>query len=249
MVERLHRQLKTALRAAAPTKWTDALPLVLLGLRTSLKQDLGCSTAELVYGTPLRLPGELVASAQNAPPSTPASFAAELRRTMQALRPTAPRLATRQAYVPRDLDAATHVFVRHDAVKPPLAPPYDGPFRVIARGAKTVTIDRGQRRDVISLDRVKPAYLDAASQTAAPPAPLLGRRSPGYRSQHTAPELLLHRPEQDDPPMVINRQSALVPAATSSAITSDTRPTANRGWADTSGTRPADSRSCAAARS
>ena len=36
----------------------DSLPLVLLGIRTALKDDLHCSTAELVYGTTLCLPGE-----------------------------------------------------------------------------------------------------------------------------------------------------------------------------------------------
>ncbi len=38
----------------------DILPLVLLGVRTSLKEDISCTAAELVYGTSLRLPGEYV---------------------------------------------------------------------------------------------------------------------------------------------------------------------------------------------
>ena len=36
----------------------STLPLVLLGIRSVLRQDLQCSVAELVYGTSLRLPGE-----------------------------------------------------------------------------------------------------------------------------------------------------------------------------------------------
>ena len=121
LVERLHRQLKSALRAAAPARWTDALPLVLLGIRSALKPDLGCSTAELVYGTQLRLPGELVAPADTA--TMPASFAAGLQRTMRALCPTAPRSAPGRPYVPRALEDASNVFIGHDAVKRPLAPP------------------------------------------------------------------------------------------------------------------------------
>ena len=40
IVERFHRQLKAALKAQSqPNNWTDALPLVLLGIRTSLKED------------------------------------------------------------------------------------------------------------------------------------------------------------------------------------------------------------------
>lgn len=58
LVERFHRQLKASLKCQPnPTQWVDGLPLVLLGIRTTLKQDLHCSSAELVYGTTLRLPG------------------------------------------------------------------------------------------------------------------------------------------------------------------------------------------------
>ncbi|KAF0299411.1 hypothetical protein FJT64_027859 [Amphibalanus amphitrite] len=93
---------------------------------------------------------------------------------MTALRPTAPRSAPGPVYVPRALDAATHVFVRHDAVKPPLAPPYDGPYRVVARSSKTVTVERRGRHDVIAVDRVKPAHMDRrpqAPRTAAAEPP------------------------------------------------------------------------------
>ncbi|XP_064459334.1 uncharacterized protein LOC135369747 [Ornithodoros turicata] len=41
-----------------------------LFLRSCLKPDLGCSAAELVFGTPLRLPAELV-SPQASPPYAP----------------------------------------------------------------------------------------------------------------------------------------------------------------------------------
>nr|VZI41229.1 unnamed protein product [Spirometra erinaceieuropaei] len=60
MVERFHRQLKASLRAADdPENWTDHLPLVLLGIRSSLKSDLDCSAAELVFGATVRLPVEV----------------------------------------------------------------------------------------------------------------------------------------------------------------------------------------------
>nr|XP_054924960.1 protein NYNRIN-like [Dermacentor andersoni] len=58
LVERFHRQLKYALAATEERNWTEALPLILLGIRTAVKTDIGCSAAELVYGTTLRLPGE-----------------------------------------------------------------------------------------------------------------------------------------------------------------------------------------------
>nr|VZI40988.1 unnamed protein product [Spirometra erinaceieuropaei] len=56
MVERFHRKLKTALRAVEdPGNWSDNLPLAVLGIHAALKSDLGCSAAELVFGTTFRL--------------------------------------------------------------------------------------------------------------------------------------------------------------------------------------------------
>jgi hypothetical protein len=37
-----------------PNSWNTLLPMVLLGIRTALKDDLRCTAAELVYGTNLR---------------------------------------------------------------------------------------------------------------------------------------------------------------------------------------------------
>ena len=64
IVERFHRQLKSSLKAYVDnTQWDTILPMVLLGIRTSLKVDLHCTTAKLVYGTTVRLPGEFLTSA------------------------------------------------------------------------------------------------------------------------------------------------------------------------------------------
>jgi cleavage and polyadenylation specificity factor subunit 1 len=60
LVERFHRTLKAAIMCHGDQQWTEALPLVLLGIRTSYKADLQASVAELVYREPLRIPGELL---------------------------------------------------------------------------------------------------------------------------------------------------------------------------------------------
>ena len=63
LVERFHRHLKSALRARLTgPNWIDELPWVLLGIRTSPKEDLHTSSAELVYGAPLAVPGDFVTS-------------------------------------------------------------------------------------------------------------------------------------------------------------------------------------------
>ena len=49
LIERFHRQLKSTLKAHPnPIHWTDSLPIVLLRVRTQLKEDIHCIAAELV---------------------------------------------------------------------------------------------------------------------------------------------------------------------------------------------------------
>lgn len=180
-VERFHRQLKASLMASAQREhWSTALPLVLLGIRSSLKEDLHHSSAELVYGTSLRLPGELLAPTPDLTPCGAQDFAARLTSSMRSLQPVQPRASTRRTFVSQDLDTCTHVFVRVDAVRRPLQRPYQGPYRVLRRTRKTVTIDRGGTRDTVSIDRVKPAYLlthdqptPSATATTTPSSPPL----------------------------------------------------------------------------
>ncbi|GFW85424.1 transposon Tf2-11 polyprotein [Trichonephila clavipes] len=59
MIEELHRPLKSAIKCHATERWTEVLPIILLGLRASLKEDILSTPAELVFGTTIRLPGEM----------------------------------------------------------------------------------------------------------------------------------------------------------------------------------------------
>ncbi|CAK1595671.1 unnamed protein product [Parnassius mnemosyne] len=47
LLERFHRQLKAAIICHASENWVDCLPLVLLGIRSSFKEDIKASSAEL----------------------------------------------------------------------------------------------------------------------------------------------------------------------------------------------------------
>ncbi|KAJ8386952.1 hypothetical protein AAFF_G00161290 [Aldrovandia affinis] len=73
-------------------------------------------------------------------------------------------------HVPQDLQSARYVFIRQDAHRNPLQPPYDGPYRVVETGDKTFIIDRGSMEH-ISVDRLKTAHLDGerAVELARPP--------------------------------------------------------------------------------
>ncbi|GFN99393.1 Pol polyprotein [Plakobranchus ocellatus] len=61
MVERFYRSLKAALKARLlGPGWMDELPIVLLGIRSTWKEDLDAAPALLTYGTNLRIPHYLV---------------------------------------------------------------------------------------------------------------------------------------------------------------------------------------------
>ena len=61
IIKRFHCQLKSSLQSYSdPTNLTDILPVVLLEICTLLKDDLHCTSAELVYGITLRLLGNFL---------------------------------------------------------------------------------------------------------------------------------------------------------------------------------------------
>ncbi|CAH8575646.1 unnamed protein product [Dicrocoelium dendriticum] len=47
-----------------------------------------------------------------------------------------------------------------DGVRQPLPSPYIGPFKVLHRAIKAHTIDRGGRHEVVTIDRLKPAFME-----------------------------------------------------------------------------------------
>lgn len=59
-MNRFHRELKASLIASSTREhWVYHLALALLCMRSTLKQGLGGSPSELVYGTTFRLPGDI----------------------------------------------------------------------------------------------------------------------------------------------------------------------------------------------
>ena len=163
LVEQLHHTLKSAIMCHVEEQWTEALPLVLLGIRTTYKEDLQSSAGELVYGEHLRVPSELLVPA--APKVEASTFIQQLRCHMDQLGPTpAARHASPATFIHKDLQDSTHVFLRHDAARRALEPPYSGKHKVIARTDKTLTIVVRDRQVKVSADQVKPAYILEGTQ-------------------------------------------------------------------------------------
>jgi hypothetical protein len=123
-------------------------------ISTSFKEDLQASVAELVYGEPLCITGEFLT------PTTdhvePAHIITHLRRHMTHLRPVpAARHASPATFVPKDLHNCTHVFLRQDANRRALEPPYSGPHKVLSRREKTLQILVRGKPLTVSTDRDK----------------------------------------------------------------------------------------------
>ena len=131
--------------------WMDHLPLVLLGMRSAWKSDLDCSSAELTFGTDLRLPGEC--KRDNAEHVSEHEFLNQLRRQMGKVRPTqASDHLKPKVNVPKAFEGAEFVLVRRDARAPPLSRPYLGPFKVIQAGPKYFELLIKNKVDRVSID-------------------------------------------------------------------------------------------------
>ena len=132
---------------------------MLLGIRTAPKEDLECSSAELVYGTPLTVPGDFIYSH-----SMCCDSKFQLQHLRDQVRSLAPIPTSQHGAVPvslpRDLQQAKFVFIRRDAHRTPFQRPYEGPYKVLQPGPKTFKIDRGGRPETITVDRLKPAHMD-----------------------------------------------------------------------------------------
>lgn len=160
LIERWHRSFKAAIKCHNTQSWVDVLPAVLLGLRTSYKKDLDATVAEMVYGTSLRIPGEFLQFNYSKTVINAGTYVQNLKSIMNYLQPKPTSNHNNQTpFVNKDLDICTHVFVRHDAVAPPLQAPYDGPYEVKSRHTKYFNVlVRGVAKN-ISIDRLKPAYV------------------------------------------------------------------------------------------
>ncbi|XP_011700955.1 PREDICTED: uncharacterized protein LOC105457789 [Wasmannia auropunctata] len=179
LVERFHRQLKAAIRCHANDRWTEALPTILLGIRAAWREDLDATTAELVYGETLRLPGQFLSQEPVNTADDAAHLIKTLRQQFERLRPKeGTNHAAQKTFIFKDLATSSHVFVRHDGPKTILQPPYDGPYQVIERKDKTIKVKINNKMVNVSIDRVKPAYLLAdTDDTEEAPAQLPKNRT------------------------------------------------------------------------
>ena len=163
LVERFHRTLKNALRCATRSSqsWTCSLPRVMLGLRSAPRTDTATSTAEIVYGTPLRIPGLCFQDEQLHPRSATDQLDL-VRSNVASFSPQALDLRKFKdsPFVAKTLRTARFVYVRDDKLgKTALAPRYTGPFEVKEKhwDINTFVLNLGGKDDTVLISRLKAA--------------------------------------------------------------------------------------------
>jgi hypothetical protein len=161
MVERLHRQLKEGLHAReAGDRWLEHLPWVMLGLRAAPKEQARVSSADVVNGIPLTLPGQHGRPPERTDwPSIPSTVHLQQVESQQA----DSGVGTGYCYVQRPPGVG-------------LKPLFDGPYEILEVRPKTVLVKMGPTQQWISRDRVKPY------QGSTPPM-VAARRGPGRPRQ------------------------------------------------------------------
>lgn len=169
LVERFHRTLKSSLIALIDKHkctWIDALPLVLLSIRSTIKESINRSSAELVYGMQLSLPPDLTLFNEwpqhdNSFIKSTADQLSDVMRSISTFR-SQNRQNINDCYLPKSLLEATHCFVKNENRKA-LQTFYDGPYQILHRAEKFYRIMMPWGEDSISIDRIKPAPIEGSS--------------------------------------------------------------------------------------
>ena len=174
MVERFHRRLKDALRASAePFCWVSNLPFIMLSLRCALRDDGQPAPVEVVYGTPLTLPADLLVPSTERIQHDVTNYSHRLKSYMNAVRPIQTSHNTSsssKSYVDHCLQTSEKVLIKNET-KRGLQPNYKGPYKVLHRDDKFFTIELPNGMpDNVSIDRLKACHFwHQALPRAVPP--------------------------------------------------------------------------------
>ena len=158
LVERLHRTLKSSLRAQNVSSWLEALPIVMLSLRAMTKDEFKMSPAQMTFGENVRLPGELQMATQPLDDAPPDAFllSSRLKSIMRNIRPYFSTYVPHQK-ISTKLFQSSFVYVRDDAVRSAMDPYYKGPYKVVKYNPKFFTLQIDGSNVNVSIDRLKPA--------------------------------------------------------------------------------------------
>ena len=187
LCERYIKTIKTALTAKLDRNhWTRYVPLIILSINNMYKEDLKSSSAELVFGQTLRLPGDLCYDTPKPRVSYPSDMLLAMRKFANACKPTDTRVAPLTSeHMPHILQNCTHIYIRNDPIKANLTPTYDGPFFVVSRTNKTFHVLRNNTLYAVAINNVKPAFSLPSPVSATFDFPFMPTAPSHVPSSHT----------------------------------------------------------------
>ena len=174
------------------SQWMRALPWVLLGKRVQVQPDLDASSAMLVFGKSLSLPGQVLG--HPGPPLTNLQTKALLHELYRMS--DKPAIQTTSITTPIDItatDNAKFVYVKNHEPKHGLAPRFDGPYRIVSRPSRStvqvkvgVFADGRERLQSYHWTSCKVAHMREDAVEASRPA--LGRKRTEAPAQPSSPD-------------------------------------------------------------
>ncbi|GFY09326.1 transposon Ty3-G Gag-Pol polyprotein [Trichonephila clavipes] len=130
--------------------WCEIVPIILLGIRTAVKEDLQSSCAEIVHGTNPRLPSDMIEVSNIH--FCDNNFITNLCNRMQQLNSVATSThCTDRFYIHPSLQPSSHIFLLIDRVQTLLRQSYTGPHKALSRTDKTIITDVNGRKKLVSL--------------------------------------------------------------------------------------------------
>jgi hypothetical protein len=168
-IERIHRMLKTALRALDDKEqWSDQIPLITLMLNNQVTDANSYTPYQKVFGKTCRLPGVILTN-ENSFDELPEDRDIELFCELMSHHSRHARPFKNDGYhVDKNLMEAKHVWVRKEGFRPSLSPIYEGPYLVTQRSNKYFTILCYEGEKKVSVDRLKVAYVLDEEETDVP---------------------------------------------------------------------------------
>ena len=155
LVENIHRSLKQSLRSSKEN-WVLSLASWKLIKNTTVREDMGCSPYEVMFGASCRVPFE-VFNEDKLLDIDHASYVDKIQTSIAEVKPKR-RVVAVEGKVDKNLWQCKKVFVRN-MNKKGLSEVYKGPYTVTNRDKTYFEIDINGIRKKIKIDRLKTAYI------------------------------------------------------------------------------------------
>ena len=112
----------------------------------------------MIYGETLQLPGMFFKTVDDVDPTSHLATIKKVVSQLKSIEPLHHQSKNKVFFVNKDLNTCTHVWIRRDSYTKPLQPKYSGPFSVLQRNIKTFQVQVHNKKETISIDRLKPAF-------------------------------------------------------------------------------------------